>query len=124
MTAFDTPLISLIMAGSENIQPNRLSHQIVLRRMNRATQMAVASAKLALRMLRCLGNVTDIRSRSHGTTLGAAQAIERGQFPHTKSPVNADLFSQMPTHAAPAAIAKEFGSTGPFFMSPRPALGN
>ncbi len=99
-----------------------------LRLMNRATQMAVASAKLAVRDAEL--SPEDLYRHtigvSHGTTLGAAQAIEDvDSLIHQGKTIPNELFYQMPTHTAPAAIAGEFGCCGPLFMfSTACAAGN
>ena len=99
-----------------------------LHTMNRATHLAVASARLAVADAQFtteqLSNF--IVGVSHGTTLGAAQAIEGvdDALVHT-TVVSADLFRQMPPHTAPAEIAREFKCTGPHFMvSTACAAGN
>lgn len=96
--------------------------------MNRATQMAVASAKLAwddagLTAGDAAGYTVGV---SHGTTLGAAQAIEDvDSLLIQKQELRNGLLYQMPTHTAPAAIAREFNCHGPNFMfSTACAAGN
>lgn len=96
--------------------------------MNRATQMALASAKLALDDAAVtpeyLAGLTV--GVSHGTTLGAAQAIESvDNLLIGGRKVNRELLHQMPPHTAPAAIAGEFNCRGPHFMvSTACAAGN
>ncbi len=96
--------------------------------MNRATQMAVASAKLAWDDAGITAGDAADRTIgvSHGTTLGAAQAIEDVDvlLVRQRKP-GKELFSQMPTHTAPAAIAAELSCHGPNFMfSTACAAGN
>jgi len=96
--------------------------------MNRATQMAVASAKLAWDDAGITAGDAADRTIgvSHGTTLGAAQAIEDVDvlLVQQRKP-GKELFSQMPPHAAPAAIAAELNCHGPNFMfSTACAAGN
>jgi 3-oxoacyl-[acyl-carrier-protein] synthase II len=96
--------------------------------MNRATQMAVASAKLAWEDAGLTAGDAADRTIgvSHGTTLGAAQAIEDVDdlLIQQRKP-GKELFSQMPPHTAPAAIAREFNCCGPNFMfSTACAAGN
>jgi len=96
--------------------------------MNRATQMAVASAKLAWDDAGLTAGDAADRTIgvSHGTTLGAAQAIEDVDvlLVQQRKP-GKELFSQMPTHAAPAAIATALHCHGPNFMfSTACAAGN
>jgi 3-oxoacyl-[acyl-carrier-protein] synthase II len=96
--------------------------------MNRATQMAVASAKLAWDDAGL--TAADAADRtvgvSHGTTLGAAQAIEDvDSLLIQKQELRKGLLYQMPTHTAPSAIAREFNCHGPNFMfSTACAAGN
>jgi 3-oxoacyl-[acyl-carrier-protein] synthase II len=96
--------------------------------MNRATQMAVASAKLAWDDAGLSSGDAADRTVgvSHGTTLGAAQAIEDvdSLLIHQQE-LRKGLLYQMPTHTAPAAIAREFNCHGPNFMfSTACAAGN
>jgi 3-oxoacyl-[acyl-carrier-protein] synthase II len=96
--------------------------------MNRATQMAVASAKLAWDDAGLTaGDAADHTvGVSHGTTLGAAQAIEDvDSLLIQKQELRKGLLYQMPTHTAPSAIAREFNCHGPNFMfSTACAAGN
>ncbi len=96
--------------------------------MNRATQMAVASAKLAWKDAGLTtGDAADHTvGVSHGTTLGAAQAIEDvDALLIQKKELRKGLLYQMPTHTAPSAIAREFNCHGPNFMfSTACAAGN
>jgi 3-oxoacyl-[acyl-carrier-protein] synthase II len=96
--------------------------------LNRATQMAYAAAVLAVRDAglakeQISGGRTGV---AHGTTLGAAQAIEGvDDRLIRKEAVPAELFLQMPPHSAPAFIAGAFGCRGPLFMvSTACAAGN
>jgi 3-oxoacyl-[acyl-carrier-protein] synthase II len=87
--------------------------------MNRATQMALASAKLAIEdSLLTAGTLSAATvGVSHGTTLGAAQAIEDiNDLLLSKKALPRELLFQMPPHAAPSEIAREFHCTGPHFM--------
>jgi 3-oxoacyl-[acyl-carrier-protein] synthase II len=96
--------------------------------LNRATQMAIASAKLAVEdaALTSADLLDSLVGVSHGTTLGAAQAIEDvDSLLVEKKEIKKELLYQMPTHATPAAIAKEFNCYGPQFMvSTACAAGN
>ena len=96
--------------------------------MNRATQMAVAAAKLAWEDagLTAADAADHTIGVSHGTTLGAAQAIEDVDLLLIqKQEMRKGLLFQMPTHTAPSAIAREFNSHGPNFMfSTACAAGN
>jgi 3-oxoacyl-[acyl-carrier-protein] synthase II len=96
--------------------------------MNRATQMAVASAKLAWDDAGLTAGDAAERAIgvSHGTTLGAAQAIEDvDALLIQQQGLRKGLLYQMPTHTAPSAIAREFDCHGPNFMfSTACAAGN
>jgi 3-oxoacyl-[acyl-carrier-protein] synthase II len=96
--------------------------------LNRATQMGVASAKLAIQDAALTSEyLSDLTvGVSHGTTLGSAQAIESvDELLISKRVVGEELFYQMPPHTASAAIAREFSCGGPHFMvSTACAAGN
>lgn len=129
VTAFDTSAHFTHNGGeAKYFRPERFVAPELLPSMNRATQMAVVSAKLAMEDAALSRDMLKDRTIgvSHGTTLGAAQAIEAvDDLLIQNQPVNADLFSQMPTHASPAMIAKEFNCSGPLFMvSTACAAGN
>jgi len=129
VTAFETTNHFTHNGGEAKIfQPRQFIPKERLQFMNRATQMAVASAKLAVEDA-ALTSEEFIRHAvgvSHGTTLGAAQAIEGvDSLLINRQEVGKELFYQMPTHAAPSAIAREFNCTGPHFMvSTACAAGN
>lgn len=96
--------------------------------MNRATQMAVAAAKLAVEDAHLTSKELN-KYRvgvSHGTTLGAAQTIEDIDLLLINSKeVSKELCFQLPTYAPPAAIAAEFKLNGQNFMfSTACAAGN
>ncbi len=96
--------------------------------LNRATQMALAAAKLAVQDARLDDRILASHRTgvAHGTTLGAAQAIEGvDDCILGNRALPRELLSQMPPHAAPAAIAGLFGCLGPLFMvSTACAAGN
>jgi 3-oxoacyl-[acyl-carrier-protein] synthase II len=120
VTAFDTTNHFTHKGGEVKIfKAEEFVPQEELKLMNRATQMAVASAKLAVEDAAIKPDTFDHLTVgvSHGTTLGAAQAIEGVDINLVKGKeVPEDLFAQMPTHTALAAIAKEFNCRGPHFM--------
>lgn len=99
-----------------------------LKFINRSTQMALSAAKLALED----SNLTqeDLSNKkvgvSFGTTLGDAQTIEDiDLLLINNKPINENLICQIPTHAAPSGIAKEYTFSGPNFMfSTACAAGN
>jgi 3-oxoacyl-[acyl-carrier-protein] synthase II len=129
LTAFDTTNHATHNGGeAKGFKPEQFIQKEHLNFMNRATQMAVASAILAVKDSAL---TSDDLARltvgvSHGTTLGAAQAIEGvDSLLINKQKVSKELFYQMPTHTAPSAIAREFKCNGPHFMvSTACAAGN
>ncbi len=129
LTAFDTTNHFTHKGGEvKQFQPELYIAAEQQPYMNRATQMGVASAKLAIKDSGLDLDSLDHASVgvSHGTTLGAAQAIEVvDSLLINKQEVRKELFYQMPTHTAPAAIAREFNCCGPNFMvSTACAAGN
>jgi 3-oxoacyl-[acyl-carrier-protein] synthase II len=90
--------------------------------------MALSAARLALRDAALMeADLADrITGISFGTTLGDAQAIEDIDTLLVRDQeIHKELFYQLPTHAAPSAIAKEFKLRGPSFMfSTACAAGN
>ncbi|OGW47710.1 MAG: hypothetical protein A2078_05880 [Nitrospirae bacterium GWC2_57_9] len=120
VSAFDTSRHFTHNAGEvKDFNSEQFLQRDRLRTMNRATQMAVASARLAVADA-CF--TSDQLSGigvgvSHGTTLGAAQAIEEVDNALVANrDADRDLFVQMPPHAAASAVAAEFGCEGPHFM--------
>ncbi len=121
VTAFDTSKHFTHNGGeAKNFNSDQFLYADCARRMNRATQMAVASADLAV--MDAALSPDDLKQAvvavSHGTTLGAAQAIEDVDDCLIQGrPVSPGILSQMPPHTAPAEIAKRFQCTGPLFMT-------
>jgi 3-oxoacyl-[acyl-carrier-protein] synthase II len=129
ISAFDTTNHFTHNGGEAKIfQAEQFLPKESLKFMNRATQMGVASAKLAIQDAALTSD--DLAGLtvgvSHGTTLGAAQAIERvDDLVLNKNDVGKELFFQMPPHTAPAEIARDFKCNGPHFMvSTACAAGN
>lgn len=129
ITAFDTANHFTHNGGEVKIfKPAEFIGTAQLPLMNRSTQMAVAAAKLAvedadLRSEHFLSRTVGV---SHGTTLGAAQAIEEvDSLRLAGKEVRTELLRQMPPCTAPAAIARELKCGGPHFMvSTACAAGN
>lgn len=129
VSAFDTSAYPTHLGGQVKIfSPEAFISQEQSKAMNRATQMALAAAKLALDDSALApgdlaGHTVGV---SHGTTLGAAQAIEDVDTALIAGgKISADLIRQMFTHAPPALIAREFNLTGPNLMfSTACAAGN
>jgi 3-oxoacyl-[acyl-carrier-protein] synthase II len=129
VTAFDTTLHFTHNGGEvKGFDAASFIPEDRLPRLNRATQMAIAAAKLAVQDAGISGPMLSSHRTgvAHGTTLGAAQAIEGVDDRLVrKEGVQPELFLQMPPHAAPAAIAEEFGCSGTLFMvSTACAAGN
>jgi len=129
VTAFDTTNHFTHNGGEvRGFQPEQFIPADRLKFMNRATQMGVASAKLAIQDAALTSDYLSglTVGVSHGTTLGAAQAIESvDDLLINKRVAGGALFYQMPPHTAPAAIAREFTCSGPHFMvSTACAAGN
>ncbi len=129
VTTFDTTNHFTHNGGEVKIfKPEQFIPKECLKFMNRATQMALASAKLAVKDAALTSEELNhhVIGVSHGTTLGAAQAIEDiDLLLINQKEVGKELFFQMPPHTAPAAIAKEFNCNGPHFMvSTACAAGN
>jgi 3-oxoacyl-[acyl-carrier-protein] synthase II len=112
----------------KNFKPEEFIPKDRLKSMNRSSQMALAAAKLAIEdaglMSEYLGNHKV--GVSFGTTLGDAQAIEEiDMLLINNRPIDESLICQIPTHAAPSKIAKEYKVNGPIFMfSTACAAGN
>ncbi len=129
VTAFDTTNHFTHNGGEAKIfKAEQFIPEERLKFMNRATQMAVASSKLATEDATLTPDYLSSLTVgvSHGTTLGAAQAIESvDSLLISKQEVGKELLYQMPPHTAPAAIAREFKCSGPLFMvSTACAAGN
>ena len=120
VTAFDTTAYPTHLGGQVKIfDPKAFVSDEQSRTMNRATQMAVAATKLALHdSALTAGNLPNYRiGVSHGTTLGAAQAIEEvDTLLVNGQQISGNLISQMFTYAPPSSIAREFSFSGPNFM--------
>ncbi len=120
ITAFDTTNHFTHNGGEvKTFKPQEYISADKLKITNRATQMAVAAAKLAVSDAALTDEILShtLTGVSHGTTLGAAQAIEEVDTRLTRGrEVPSDFFYQMPPHTAPSEIAREFGCGGPHFM--------
>jgi 3-oxoacyl-[acyl-carrier-protein] synthase II len=99
-----------------------------LKFMNRATQMALAAAKLAIEDAGIIPEFLDNHKVgiSFGTTLGDAQTIEDiDMLLINNEQISERLICQIPTHASPSNIAKKYKVNGPNFMfSTACAAGN
>lgn len=120
VTSFDTTNHFTHNGGeAKNFKPEKFIPQDRIETINRATQMALAGTKLALNDAALTpDNLTGYKvGVSHGTTMGSLQAVEEfdALLIGNKS-ISENLICQMPVHAAPSVIAKEFNFTGPVFM--------
>ncbi len=129
VTAFDTSKHVTHNGGEAKIfKPEEFLSIERLKGMNRTSQMALVAVKLALHDADLsVQHLAESKvGVSHGTTLGDAQTIEEiDTLLIDNKPVSKSLFSQLPTHSAPANIAKEYKFNGPNFMfSTACAAGN
>jgi 3-oxoacyl-[acyl-carrier-protein] synthase II len=129
VSAFDTSNHVTHSGGEVKIfNPELFISEAALKFMNRSTQMALSAARLALQdaALTDADLAAHVTGISFGTTLGDAQAIEDIDMLLVKNQeIHKELFYQLPTYAAPSAIAKEFKLGGPSFMfSTACAAGN
>jgi 3-oxoacyl-[acyl-carrier-protein] synthase II len=129
VTAFDTSNQFTHYGGElKNFWPEQFIPKNQLQQLSRATQMALASVKLALDD----ASLTSEQLKqfrvgvSQGTTMGAIHAIEEiDQRLVTSKEVSQTLLYQLPTHTVPAAIARELRLNGPNIMfSTACAAGN
>ena len=129
VSAFDTTPYPTHFGGEVKIfRPEQFVAKEKVPTMNRATQMALAAAQLALSdsALPPEALASSTVGVSHGTTLGAAQTVEEVDVSliHNKD-LSKDLIWRMLTYAPPSMIAKEFGCKGPHCMfSTACAAGN
>ena len=129
VTSFDTSKHFTHNGGEvKNFRPEEFIPKERLEIMNRTTQMALASTKLALEDAALLNEMfTNYKiGVSHGTTLGDAQTIEDiDTLLLNNKKINKELFYQLPTYSAPSTIARDFNFNGPNFMfSTACAAGN
>jgi 3-oxoacyl-[acyl-carrier-protein] synthase II len=129
VTAFDTTKHFTHNGGElKNFHPEEFIQKKRLKSLNRATQMALASVKLALEdaTLSCEQLVDYRVGVSQGTTMGAIHAIEEIDQRLVESEiVDKELICQLPTHTVPSAIARELSLFGPnVIFSTACAAGN
>ncbi|MEW6417842.1 MAG: beta-ketoacyl-[acyl-carrier-protein] synthase family protein [Nitrospirota bacterium] len=131
VSSFDTTNHFTQMGGEvKNFKPEKFIPKERLKFMNRATQMALASTKLALKDAHL--NNKDISTMKTGicigTLLGSVQTVETINelaIIHGQTDFSYDLHCQVPTHSTPSTMAKEFGVSGPnIIFSPACAAGN
>jgi len=129
VTSFDTTNHFTHNGGEVKIfNPEEFIPEERIKFMNRATQMALAAAKLAIEDAGIIPEFLDNHKVgvSFGTTLGDAQTIEEiDMLLINNEPISKRLICQIPTHASPSNIAKKYKINGPNFMfSTACAAGN
>ncbi len=129
VTAFDTSSHFTHNGGEvKQFRPEAFLPAERLPALNRATQMAVAAAKLAVGDSRLTSDSlgTMRTGLSFGTTTGAIQAIELiNDLQVSRQDVPDRLLRQLPPHTTPSAVGRELRITGPAMMfSTACAAGN
>jgi 3-oxoacyl-[acyl-carrier-protein] synthase II len=129
VTSFDTTNHFTHNGGeAKNFKPEKFMPKERIKCMNRSTQMALVSSKLALEDAALKAELLSNYKVgvSHGTTLGAVQTIEDIDLLLIKNKkINRNLFYKIPTHSASSIISREFSLTSPNLMfSTACAAGN
>jgi len=121
VTSFDTSNQFTHNGGEvKNFRAEEHFSEKEIHRMNRATQMALVAARMAVKDSGVSAELLQ-RERtgiSFGTNLGAVQAVEHIDdliVNHNAVP-DQELVSQAATHATPSVIAREFGVRGGAMM--------
>ena len=129
VSSFDTSSYFTHNGGEvKDFKPEDFIAKEHLNSLSRASQMALAAAKLALEDANISKNIiSNIRAGTCiGTTTGSVQVIEEidERLVKNKS-IYKELICKLPTHTTPAAISKELKLRGPNFMfSTACAAGN
>lgn len=114
----------------KNFKADGFIHPEKVRFYSRASQFAIAAAKLAMEDARLsYGNMSHLTvGTCIGTTMGSVQTIEiinELTVIQKNREISNELISQVPTHSTPSAVAKEFNIAGPNMMfSTACAAGN
>ncbi|MEK6692031.1 MAG: beta-ketoacyl-[acyl-carrier-protein] synthase family protein [Nitrospirota bacterium] len=121
VTSFDTSNQFTHMGGEvKNFNPDEFIPKEKLNSQSRASQLALAAAKLAVEDANLNQEDTDNYriGVSFGTTLGDAQAVEDVDIllVNNNQNISKELIYQIPTYASPSAIAREFKFNGQNFM--------
>ncbi len=129
VTAFNTAEHFTHRGGeAKNFRPEDFIPRDRLIFLSRASQMALAAAKLAMADARLSPDIlSSLRSGIVcGTTTGSIQVIEAiDDKLINKEDIDDSLLRQLPTHTTPACIAKELQATGPnVIFSTACAAGN
>jgi 3-oxoacyl-[acyl-carrier-protein] synthase II len=114
----------------KNFRPEEFIREDHLPSLSRASQLALAAAKLAVKDSRLSDG--DLSHRKvgtcMGTTMGSVQTseiINELMVLHGQRDFSKELLCQVPTHSTPADVAKEFKLSGPHMMfSTACAAGN
>ena len=114
----------------KNFRPEEFIPNDRLRSLSRASQLALAAAKLAVKDADLSADkISAMRAGACiGTTMGSVQAVEKIDemiITEKDNDISDDLIRQVPTHSTPAVIACEFMLQGPNLMfSTACAAGN
>jgi 3-oxoacyl-[acyl-carrier-protein] synthase II len=114
----------------KNFRPEEFIPNDRLSSLSRASQLALAAAKLAVKDADLSANKISamMAGACIGTTMGSVQAVEKIDemiIAERNTDISDDLVRQVPTHSTPAVIAREFMLQGPNLMfSTACAAGN
>jgi 3-oxoacyl-[acyl-carrier-protein] synthase II len=129
VSAFDTTNHFTHTGGEvKNFKPEEFIAKDKIKLFSRASQMALAAAKLAVEDAKLSQeDMSNVKiGTCIGTTTGSVQVIEEIDEKFIKNEViDKKLIYQLPTHTTPAIVAKELNLNGPNFMfSTACAAGN
>ncbi len=114
----------------KNFRPEEFIPKNRLNSLSRASQLALAAAKLAMKDTNLSNkDISDVKAGiCIGTTMGSIQTYEILNeliVLHGRTDFSDELICQIPTHSTPSAVAKEFGIHGTNMMfSTACAAGN
>jgi len=131
VSSFDTTNHFTHYGGeAKNFKPEDHISNDRLNNLSRASQLALAAAKLAIKDANLSKNEISnmLAGTCIGTTMGSVQTVEKiDEIIVAKgyNDINDNLLRQVPTHSTPSAIAQEFAMSGPNLMfSTACAAGN
>ncbi|MFA4920169.1 MAG: beta-ketoacyl-[acyl-carrier-protein] synthase family protein [Thermodesulfovibrionales bacterium] len=129
VSAFDTTNHFTHNGGEvKNFKPEEFVAKDKIKLFSRASQMALAAAKLAVKDAKLSQeDISNVKiGTCIGTTTGSVQVIEEIDEKFIKNEaIDKELIYQLPTHTTPAIVAKELNLSGPNFMfSTACAAGN
>jgi 3-oxoacyl-[acyl-carrier-protein] synthase II len=129
--SFDTSRYSVHIGGEvKNFDPRGLVERLRPSAMGRASQLAIAAARLALQDARLDPAALDPTTSgvSMGTTSGEPSLIEGfndKELAGTREAIGPEFIQQYPSHVIAAHVASEFGFAGPNVVIPTAcAAGN